>query len=665
MKLTHLSLKNFKGHSAFTIDNPGAGNITVSGHNGAGKTTIGDGLSWLLTGKDSRGRADFRIKPLTPDGEESRHLEHEASAKFIDADGVVHEFTRVLRELHTTTKGSAAREYKGNTTAFFVNRVPVERERDFQDAVARAFAPEETLRCLTQVEFFCGALDWTKRRRILLDACGDVSQADVIASNRELDGLEELLSGRSVDDHRKMLTANRKASREEIDQIPARIQENQLTVSSHRGADLSSELQARQQAVEKLQRDKVTAEAGGSVAEKRRELADLKAKGANIVATLIDTANRDRRDALASVESARSSADAARRLIDNCTANVRDAEARLQRMDAELETVRSEFTLVKNESVDAGADSCPACGQALPAEKLQAAVEAANARKSTRLEQIQARGKSLRASRDEHAEALEQMRKDLEDARLKAKMAATALEEAESSVPASSEVDPSDSPEWIENENQQTLIRAELEELGAGAAGEIARIDQALAEAQGKLREVQQAKAAADQAATAAKRIEELETRQTELAGVLEEIERGLYLCDQYVRAHVRLLTDRINSLFKVTRFKLFEEQLNGGLAECCEATLRGVPYSGNLSTSERIKIGLDVIETLGQMWDLRLPIVIDGAESILEIPTTTAQQIRLVVADHPLTVQCASVSATAPKPKAKKSEPQGELLTA
>ena len=42
----------------------------------------------------------------------------------------------------------------------------------------------------------------------------------------------------------------------------------------------------------------------------------------------------------------------------------------------------------------------------------------------------------------------------------------------------------------------------------------------------------------------------------------------------------MNLMEERINSKFKFARFKLFEEQVNGGLTETCETLYEGVPYS-------------------------------------------------------------------------------------
>ena len=127
------------------------------------------------------------------------------------------------------------------------------------------------------------------------------------------------------------------------------------------------------------------------------------------------------------------------------------------------------------------------------------------------------------------------------------------------------------------------------------------------------------------------KRITELEEQQKKLAAEFERLEEELHLCDEFVRAKVRLLEERINSRFRFARFKLFDVQVNGGLAECCEVTYNGVPFR-DLNHGAQLNVGLDIINTLAEHYGFAPPVWIDNAESLTSILPTTGQQIRLVV---------------------------------
>lgn len=142
-------------------------------------------------------------------------------------------------------------------------------------------------------------------------------------------------------------------------------------------------------------------------------------------------------------------------------------------------------------------------------------------------------------------------------------------------------------------------------------------------------------------------RIEELSAQETALCSELEQIDASLWMAAEFMRAKARLLTDRINAMFALTTWKLFETQVNGTLVECCDATIEGRPYDSALSTSERIRVGLDIIETLSREWGTAAPILIDNAESITELPPISGQVIRLIVSpqDSTLRIELASPS--------------------
>lgn len=126
-------------------------------------------------------------------------------------------------------------------------------------------------------------------------------------------------------------------------------------------------------------------------------------------------------------------------------------------------------------------------------------------------------------------------------------------------------------------------------------------------------------------------RVKELSDQERNLSAEYEDLEHQLYLTEQFVRTKVFMLENKINSKFKVARFKLFEEQINEGLRETCVAVSSGVPY-GSMNNAARIQIGIDICNTLSEHFGKVMPLWIDNQESVSEIPDTAAQQIRLIV---------------------------------
>ena len=130
-------------------------------------------------------------------------------------------------------------------------------------------------------------------------------------------------------------------------------------------------------------------------------------------------------------------------------------------------------------------------------------------------------------------------------------------------------------------------------------------------------------------------RIAELQTEQKEIGQKVADQEQMLYLLESFIRYKLDKVSDSINSHFKTVNFKLFEMQLNGGMKDCCECTVNGVPYS-TLNSGHRIVAGLDIIRSLSELYGVSVPIFVDNAESLNEfnVPDMDAQLILLSVSE-------------------------------
>ncbi|MBD5545824.1 MAG: hypothetical protein HDQ97_00190 [Lachnospiraceae bacterium] len=106
-------------------------------------------------------------------------------------------------------------------------------------------------------------------------------------------------------------------------------------------------------------------------------------------------------------------------------------------------------------------------------------------------------------------------------------------------------------------------------------------------------------------------------------------------MLETFIRAKMLKISNSINQHFKTVKFKLFEVQLNGGVKECCECMVNGIPYS-TLNSGHRIVAGLDIIQSLSDLYGVTAPIFTDNAESLndFNVPDMTAQMILLAVSD-------------------------------
>jgi recombinational DNA repair ATPase RecF len=117
--LKRLTLRDFQGGN-FLLEAKSGENLNIFGANGSGKTRIMSALLWLLTGKDSLGRADFQIKNLDATGNQEHGLDHTVEAVF-GVSGNDLSLKKVYHEIWTKKRGSAKAEMTGNTTDHFIN----------------------------------------------------------------------------------------------------------------------------------------------------------------------------------------------------------------------------------------------------------------------------------------------------------------------------------------------------------------------------------------------------------------------------------------------------------------------------------------------------------------------------------------------------------------
>ena len=142
--------------------------------------------------------------------------------------------------------------------------------------------------------------------------------------------------------------------------------------------------------------------------------------------------------------------------------------------------------------------------------------------------------------------------------------------------------------------------------------------------------------AEAKTAAESKKRVADLEVSLKDTAARLEHIEHGIHLAEEFIRTKARMVTDSINRHFRMVRFILFRDQINGGLKEICEPTLENkagewVEYrSANYAAQVNAK--LDIIGALSKHYGVTLPILMDQAESVTTPLETDGQLIRLIV---------------------------------
>lgn len=308
----------------------------------------------------------------------------------------------------------------------------------------------------------------------------------------------------------------------------------------------------------------------------------------------------------------------------------------MERLQRRREDLLKEYASIQAEVWDEGQAVCPTCHRELPAEDVTRMREAFNVGKSNRLQAVNQQGQK-EASR----EMIENLRQQLATAQSKMDTADAELKNLtdEQTALQAQLIKPTpfeQTPEYARL--AATLADSRAAEDGAGKSTTTAleALNAQIQAVYAESRDLQQKKGKTDQVEAQQKRISELQDQEKALSAQYEELEKGIYLCEQFTKTKVRMLTDRINGKFKSVRFRLFLEQVNGGLKDDCEVLVPNeagsmVPFR-DANNAARINAGLEIIEVLSNHWQISMPVFIDNAESVTRLIHTAMQTVRLVV---------------------------------
>jgi len=221
IKLISLRLKNFKGLKEYEVK-PEGNNLSISGDNATGKTTIYDGFIWLLFGKDSSYNTNFGLKTYDKDNNTIHGLEHEVEG-ILDISGKKMTLKKIYKEKWTKKKGEAERTLTGHETECFINEVPV-KAGEYSTHIEKLL-DEEIFKLITSVTYFNQQMHWTDRRTLLMDIVGYLTDEEIIDEDKELKPLLEVLEQRTLEDHKKYVKSQKKKYNKLIESIPTRIDE--------------------------------------------------------------------------------------------------------------------------------------------------------------------------------------------------------------------------------------------------------------------------------------------------------------------------------------------------------------------------------------------------------------------------------------------------------
>lgn len=639
MKILKMKLENFQGVKELEID-PQGESSAIYGDNGTGKSTVYNAFTWLMYGKPSTTEKNY-----TPKTTGSHNLHHSVEMTVELADGSEMVLKKDYHEVYKTIKGNPQPVLSGHTTDYSMDGVPVS-ETQFKKNLLEIYHDEELAKMLTSYNYFLENMKVADRRKILLQVCGDADFNEVIESQGDLlRELPEMLRkpGKTeafytVDEYRAIAAKEKRLTDKELDDIPQRIDEAEKAKPDVSGLDAVT-IDNTIAEIKEVRRELESQRAAGentAAATIRQEIAELESQRAAGEAKHLKAETEKNKGAYDRISNIRYLASTVETDIMHAEQEKREHENEIQRLNHRREQLLSDWQ-AENEKEWNGTEICPTCGQQLPAEQVEQAREKFNLAKAQRLEEINQRGMKECSSAMIKAEQEEIATLDTRLAELRQKKEETAQSLALAEKATVATEDYKETAEYKQFTSQIESLQEKLKDARTAAAEASSVLNGKLKELDESLEEQQKKKAQLDTVKRQDARIAQLEAKEEELAAKYEQLQKGLYLCEQFVKVKTKLLDDKINSRFKTLRFRLFIEQQNGGIADDCEALVpckTGLVPFKSANNAARINAGLELIDTLAEYYGVELPVFVDNAESVTKLTPTQTQVIRLVVSE-------------------------------
>jgi DNA repair exonuclease SbcCD ATPase subunit len=625
--LKQIHISNFKGIKELTID---FGQVTnIKADNAKGKSTIFDAFCWVLFGKDSHGNSKFHIRPIDTTGKDIDYIDIQVELKVL-VNGAEITIKKVQKQKWTKKRGSEDKVFDGNYNEFEWNGFP-KTEKEFNVSIADIVS--DAVFMIVTNPFFFPNQDWKKQRQVLMQLIPEITDADVYMTDTRFEEvLRPLLVNCTSDDLKAKYAKAFKEWNKQIDAIPGRIDEVSRTIKDINFIEQEKQLAILQTSLESINAKiedeskayEVVNKLNQEIFKTRSKIQDIEYKEKQKISAAratvqseIDTYNREFNSFMETVT--------------NLNKLIERENILLQNNQDNLNKTRNDFKEQDEKQFDETTLFCPVCGQEYPECQKEEMRKEFQEHKTKELTKIRELGHNLKNSVESSKRNIATLEEEVKAAIEKKTNVFTLLNGKRKELEAIPlECDLITNEEYSSLKAKLEVLEQEKSNCGNGTDVTVI-LKQERSEIQKQIDEVKKVLNDKQHMDDAKNRVIELKQEQKELIQKVADAEKVIFLIEEFMRAKMDLLSNAINSKFKLVNWKLFDMQINGGMKETCELTLNGIPYS-DLNSAGKTQAGLDIINTLSNIYEVNAPIFIDNREGVNLIPEMKSQVINLIV---------------------------------
>ena len=617
----------------------------IRGRNKEGKSTLLNAFLWLLTGYDEYDRYNYQLFNNKVEQTYDNAIPVYVEALF-DIDGKEYTFKKVAKQGWTRTRGSSTYERKGTDTyQFFVDGIEVSAS-NYKGTIESLFAPIDKLKIMLNIRYFL-MLDWKDMRKQLESLVGEIQESDF---KGDYSDIEADLKKYTTEQLKTAYRAQKREITKNTESLPKAIETLKQNLPDMSG------IEGAEKVVEEcnVEYDKLIEEMQGE-SSKLQPYIDKRNKELKEIASLeeeykkaesvykqnhIDELTKcqgilvdmERKNAQIERENRGNKAtyDAINKRIENKEKELEELQAYRKTLLEQNKEIKS---LVFTESV------CPYCGQELSEDKLEEQKAKFNEKKESKHNAIVAEGKANNAKIQACQEEIDRLRAErqqvapfdrtLEDT---SETEAKYLSVKNSFVGYEQTIEGKKKMSVIEEKRANLTIVPEIDnsEFTIRRSELTSKKDEALKKLGLKDEYDRQIAKIADLQ-------DELKANNVERA----KIEGKIAKVDEYEQERAEIVNRKVSSKFGQITIKMSEQNKSGEWVPACIITDKDGVNATVTNNASRILCGIDISLAFQDLYELRLPLWIDNAESINfdNLPNISNQEILLYVDDSILTV--------------------------
>ena len=611
LKIERIVFHNFKGlkHENLLFNN---NNVTVSGANGTGKSSVMCGWFWLMADVSETLVSNPPVFPLYSE-------ECTPSVEVIcNLDGKQITLERQLIRTVKKSKVEGVADAVSFSSTYLVNSVEYGL-RDFKQKIAEYGITDKFL-SLSHPDLFLSQKK-DEMRKVLFGMVSDITDYEVAM---KMDGCAEatlLLKDYTFEEAASMQNANLRKIKEvygkDGELLRAKIEGMELSKAD---LDFSALELQKNMLTEQLEKNRAAQRVGVQI---NNELTQLREQDMKLQFEFSGIKQKEQAEKKAAEEKILSERrglqekyDGLQRDITRWRNEMDIHNGAIARLESDNSKAEGYISKIEDEVLEEDALYCPTCGQLYQFEKREDVRRDFEANKFKRIADLRsAITENMALIAAKQSECAEKTRKIQEAINTKAdieialnkplnafdgameesqtyKVEIDRLTKAIADNNALIETKKVGMPNMASLKSEELRLHDELRncEIQLSKAGDNARIDDNIADLRASQMEFEQNKA---------------------------NSEKILYQLSLIQKHKNELLTESINKHFQIVKFAFFKYQKNGEYKECCEVFVDGKELGASLNTAMQIRAKLDIISGLQNFFGEHYPVFLDSSEML------------------------------------------------